>query len=70
MVGSKAARHVRPGGQLVYATCTFRSEENGAVVEAFLAQHPVFARTAEEQRLWPHVNATHGFTIACLRRVG
>ncbi|NOX64143.1 MAG: hypothetical protein GXP42_19735 [Chloroflexi bacterium] len=37
-----AARLVRPGGLLLYATCTFAPEENEAVVARFLAQHPEF----------------------------
>lgn len=38
-----AARLVRPGGRLVYATCSMLSEENEAQVSAFLAAHPAFA---------------------------
>jgi 16S rRNA (cytosine967-C5)-methyltransferase len=34
-----AARLVRPGGRLVYATCSLLREENEAIVEAFLAAH-------------------------------
>ena len=37
-----AARLVRPGGRLVYSTCTFAPEENEGVVGAFLRQHPEF----------------------------
>lgn len=37
---------VRPGGVLVYATCTFAPEEDEGVVEAFLARHPEFALEA------------------------
>lgn len=37
-----AARLVKPGGRLVYATCSLLSEENEAQVEAFLAGHPEF----------------------------
>lgn len=38
-----AARLVRPGGRLVYATCSLLPPENEAQVEAFLAAHPDFA---------------------------
>lgn len=38
-----AARLVRPGGRLVYATCSLLREENDGVVDGFLAAHPDFA---------------------------
>ncbi len=34
---------VRPGGTLVFATCSLEPEENEGVVEPFLASHPEFA---------------------------
>ncbi len=37
-----AARLLRPGGSLLYATCTFAPEENEAVVDRFLSNHPDF----------------------------
>lgn len=40
-----AAKLVRPGGRLVYATCSLLSEENESVVEAFLAARHDFVRT-------------------------
>jgi len=39
-----AAPLVRMGGVLIYATCSLEPEENSAVVEDFLSQHPEFAR--------------------------
>lgn len=38
------ARHVRPGGVLVYALCTFTAEEATRQVDRFLARHPTFSR--------------------------
>ena len=46
-----AAKLVRPGGRLVYATCSLLSEENEAVVEAFLAAHPEFSRLSASKIL-------------------
>jgi 16S rRNA (cytosine967-C5)-methyltransferase len=76
-----AAGHVRPGGHLVYATCTLRREENQAVARAFEARHPAFARRPALPpgpaldgegflRTWPHRHGTDGFFAAAwVRRV-
>ncbi len=40
MLLKSAARWVRPGGRLVYSTCSIEMEENSQVVEAFLAENP------------------------------
>jgi len=39
---ASAAKLVRPGGRLVYATCSILPEENDAIVNDFLASHPEF----------------------------
>ncbi|MBN8742737.1 MAG: RsmB/NOP family class I SAM-dependent RNA methyltransferase [Thiomonas arsenitoxydans] len=39
-----AATLLKPGGRLVYATCSVLPEENGGIVNAFLAAHPDFER--------------------------
>lgn len=39
---NNAAKAVRPGGRLVYSTCTFAPEENEGVIARFLADHPEF----------------------------
>jgi NOL1/NOP2/sun family putative RNA methylase len=38
----QAARLVRPGGHIVYTTCTFSAEENEGVIAGFLSLHPEF----------------------------
>ena len=39
---ASAARLLKPGGRLVYATCSILPEENEAIAEAFSAAHPDF----------------------------
>ena len=78
-----AARLVKPGGRLVYATCSILREENEGVVEAFAAAAPQFEAlscaaviaaqrieldTGERLRLWPHRHGTDGFFAAAFRR--
>ncbi len=74
-----AALLVRPGGRLVYSTCTFAPEEDEDAVANFLAAHPEFE--AEEisapwfvpgengsHRMWPHNLLGEGHFAAVLRK--
>lgn len=63
------AAAVRPGGALLYVTCTISPSENEQVVEAFLADRPGFALRFMRQLL-PHRDGTDGFFYARLERVG
>ena len=74
-----ACRYVKPGGVLVYSTCTILPEENQQVTDGFLAQHRDFSREdlplpdqagqADGQvTLWPHRHDTDGFYICRMRR--
>ncbi len=74
---SSAARYVRPGGVLVYSTCTVLPEENGDVTDAFLAGNADFSYegfappdegAAGRVTLWPQRHGTDGFYIAKMRR--
>jgi len=79
-----AATLVKPGGRLVYATCSVLPDENEAIVDAFLATHPEFApgdATAELARVgialdtgpalkvFPHTHGCDGFYAAVLERM-
>ena len=75
------AQMVRPGGRLVYSTCTFAPEEDEGAVERFLASHPDFYAEAVDApwfekgeqgrfRLWPHKLKGEGHFAAVLRRAG
>ncbi|MBU1237387.1 MAG: RsmB/NOP family class I SAM-dependent RNA methyltransferase [Gammaproteobacteria bacterium] len=78
-----AARLLKAGGRLVYATCSILPEENEAIVNAFLDSHPDFTQLSAaeilakqgididvgtELRLLPHTHGTDGFFAAVLER--
>lgn len=64
-----AAVMLKPGGMIVYSTCTFSKEENEDVIEYFLERHPDF--TLEEmERFWPHKVDGEGHFVAKLVRRG
>ncbi len=72
------SRYVRPGGTLLYCTCTILREENEAVVEAFLSSHAAFspcAFTSGDRRsengcytFYPHIDRTDGFFVSKMKR--
>ncbi len=74
---------VKPGGRLVYATCSVLPEENDAIVDAFLGAHDAFTErdtasllaqasvpldTGARLRLLPHLHGCDGFFAAVLER--
>jgi 16S rRNA (cytosine967-C5)-methyltransferase len=78
-----AARLVKGGGRLVYATCSFLNEENDQVAAEFVASHPDFelvpmSKVLAEQKialemgdylkLLPHKHQTDGFFAAVFER--
>ena len=63
----RAAVPVKPGGTLVYSTCSLEPEENGDVVRAFLAEHPAFA-LVRERALLPQTDGVDGAYVARLDR--
>jgi 16S rRNA (cytosine967-C5)-methyltransferase len=78
-----AATLVKPGGRLVYATCSVLPEENEAIVARFLGAHPGFAQgnaaadlaranialdTGPTLKIFPHRHGCDGFFAAVLER--
>jgi 16S rRNA (cytosine967-C5)-methyltransferase len=78
-----ASTLVKPGGRLVYATCSVLPEENDAIVDGFLHAHADFAEhdaaallaqagvpldTGARLRLMPHLHGCDGFFAAVLER--
>jgi 16S rRNA (cytosine967-C5)-methyltransferase len=78
-----AARLLKAGGRLLYATCSILQEENDAVVSDFQREHPEFTPlscaellaaqhialdTGDKLRLFPHVHGTDGFYAAAFVR--
>ncbi|MGC1199122.1 MAG: 16S rRNA (cytosine(967)-C(5))-methyltransferase [Geitlerinemataceae cyanobacterium] len=77
-----AATWVKPGGVLVYATCTLHPPENQAQIQTFLDAHPhwqldppgsdsvagIFTSSQGWIEIWPHRSSMDGFFMARLRR--
>ena len=64
---SASSSYVKPGGTLVYSTCTINPEENEKVVETFLKRNRDFEKV-ERTLLLPNVNGTDGFFICVMKR--
>jgi 16S rRNA (cytosine967-C5)-methyltransferase len=64
----RVAPTLRSGGRLVYSTCSLEPEENGAVVQQFLAVQPGFELEGE-RRLTPVADGVDGAYVARLRRL-
>ena len=74
-----AGRYVKPGGVLLYATCTVLPEENEEITADFLSRRPEFAlepfrlpgldgENGGSITLWPQRHGTDGFYICRMRR--
>jgi 16S rRNA C967 or C1407 C5-methylase (RsmB/RsmF family)/NOL1/NOP2/fmu family ribosome biogenesis protein len=64
-----AQKAVKPGGTLVYSTCSFSPQENEETVQYFLDRHTDFSPVAM-RRLYPHTSAGEGQFFAVLARDG
>ena len=60
---------LKPGGRLVYSTCTFSREENEETIERFLSAHTDFS-LLESRRMYPHSSVGEGQFMAVLVRAG
>lgn len=60
--------YVRPGGTLVYSTCTICRKENENNVAWFLKENPQYERAEDFSVFYPHIHDTDGFFIAKLIR--
>ena len=77
---ANACRYVKPGGVLLYSTCTILPEENEGVAAAFLAGHPDFvpedfalpgglSSREGALTLWPQRHGTDGFYLCKMRKL-
>lgn len=62
-----AAEVLKPGGRLVYSTCSVEREENEEVIDDFLSIHSEFIGQ-KTLRTWPHREGSDGFFMALLQR--
>lgn len=79
---AQAARMLKPGGRLIYSTCTFSQRENEEVIADFLAHHPDYHMVElplafgwergfiipQTRRIWPHKVKGEGHFLALLER--
>ncbi|HEX2925957.1 MAG TPA: 16S rRNA (cytosine(967)-C(5))-methyltransferase RsmB [Ruminiclostridium sp.] len=79
-----ASKYLKPGGSMIYSTCTIQPEENMGIVSAFLAENEGFRLTGFEElmpealdissskdgyiQLYPNINQTDGFFISKIIR--
>lgn len=75
----EAAKMLRPGGRMVYSTCTFNQYENEGTIEAFLSEHPDFKLCSfmlpgladapdGMLHIWPHKMPGEGHFVALLEK--
>ena len=81
---ARAAKFTKPGGRLIYSTCSLLSDENEQIAEGFLASHPDFKLlnaseilsqqqinldTGKYLKLLPHIHHTDGFFAAVFEKI-
>ena len=60
---TNAFRYVKPGGKLLYATCTIFEEENEEIAHSING-----FEILKEKTFWPHIDGTDGFYACVLRK--
>ena len=79
---NNAASYVKPGGKLIYSTCSILPEENEFITDAFLKRRPEFIprdfaasypgiinHHPGQVTLWPHRHGTDGFYIRVMKKI-
>lgn len=64
------SRYIKPGGILVYSTCTLRKSENENITDQFVSTHPDFEYTEPDGKrtFFPFEDGIDGFYIAKIRK--
>lgn len=66
---SYASVMLKPGGRIIYSTCTFSKQENEDVIQGFVSEHPEY-EIVQMHRIWPHKVKGEGHFAAVLQKAG
>lgn len=66
---SYASAMLKPGGRIIYSTCTFSKQENEDVIQGFVWEHPEY-EVVQMHRIWPHKVLGEGHFAAVLQKAG